>query len=433
MGLFTAILFSLSIATAPALAAAPSSVLAALRIAGTLTGGSMPTNSPEFTSMANAIDSNDYYGAALTAIQSSYGANYMIRRLAFQMQNPSLDASIVKDSDATAFLMAHFLGSSGVGAPSISKIWSNNMTCSAEVIRAGVETIVKVSDLTNAEKAMIDWRNALTCTSGQQAVDAAIAPVSGTPDAKITIPAKHVGGYITLSDRIGDTSFAQNGATAGTNLRYITGLWEIATGMDINAFSSVEARPQQVPRFVPENDPNFLSGQGQTACISCHGGGLASLNHGYGTLADLFNFDMNRGLMYYSAPSTNQRKSLGSNPNTRGNTLTCNMTTFTVCNPDSVGTNVNQSWDFSQTWGARGLLATMGWQGPSTGQGLNSLGSAIGKATVVYTHLAKRIQQELCPLGAISAKDMSTIAQVGQTSDDIRQMIAQVAANPACR
>jgi len=247
------------------------------------------------------------------------------------------------------------------------------------------------------------------------------------------MPAQHVCSYITLCDRVADTSFAQNGATAGTNLRYITGLWEIATGMEITEFASTEARSQQVPRFVPANDPNFIIGQGQTACISCHGGGLTSLNHGYGTLADLFNFDTGRGLMYYSAPSTGQRKSLGSNPNTRGNTLTCNMTTFTVCNPDSVGTNTNQSWDLSQTWGARGLLATMGWQGPSAGQGLSTLGAAIGKATVVYTHLAKRIQQELCPLGAISAKDLTTIAQVGQTSDDIRQMIAQVAANPACR
>ncbi len=430
---YSVVLMSMSLVS-NSFAATPAEIAAALRISGTITGGSIPTNSPEFQSMLTSIASNDYYGAALTAVQSNYGTNYLLRRLALQMQNPGLDASIVKDNDASAFLMAHFAGAQGV-TPSISKIWSNNLTCSARVTRAGVVTTVKVADLTAAEKLTIDWKNALTCVNGQQVVDAAAPqPQNNAPFTKITLPAKHVGGYLTLSDRPGDTSFAEYGATAGTNLRLVVGMWGIATGMDIVQFAAGDGRAQQVPRFVPSNDPNFLVGQGQSSCISCHAGGLVALNHGYGTMADLFNFDADRGgFMFYTTPATGTRKSLGSNGNRRGNTLTCNMTTFTECNADSVGTDVNQSWDLAPTWGARGLLNTLGWQGPTAGQGLNTLGTAIGKANIVYANLAKRIQGEVCPLATLTKAEISNIAAIGQSSDDIRQMIAQVAANPSCR
>lgn len=444
---YAAALFSVGLSSTLSFATDPAVVASALRMSNTLTGGSLPTNSPEFQSMVTSITSNDYYGAALTAIQSNYGSNYLLRRLALQMQNPLLDASIVNDSDASAFILAHFSGTTNGGmqtlAPSISKIWSDNLTCAVKVTRGGVLTTVKVADMTNAEKAAADWKSSLTCVPGQTVVDSlataaatAAAPMQALTVVNMTLPTKHVGGYLTLSDRPEDTSFAQYGATAGTNLRFITGMWEIATGMEIIAFASAEGRAQNVPRFVPENDTNFFpfKDQGQTACISCHAGGSAALNHGYATIADLFNFNANMGgFQYYTAQATGTRKSLGSDAGKRQSILTCNMTSFTECNQDSVGVGTSQSWDLAPTWGSRGLLNTMDWQGATTGQGLSTLGVALGKAGIVFKNLTLRIQREICPLGALPTTDLNAIAAVGQSSDDIRQMIAQLASNPACR
>ncbi len=423
-------------ATSSVEAAAPDAIVGALRISGIVTGGTMPTTSTDFTTMVGQVGSGDYYGAAMTAVQSQYGSGYLLRRLAFQMQNSAYNAAIVTDNDATAFLIAHFAGAGGL-APSISKIWSDNMTCTVNVTRGGTATQVHVADLTPAEKNMIDWRTALTCSAGQQAVDpvataAAVAADATAAPVLTTIPAKHVGGYATLSDRPGDASLAEVGATAGTNLRYIENIWMVATGMDLLAFASSDGRAQNVPRFVPENDPHFLIGNGQTACISCHAGGLPALNHGYSTVADLFDFSAD-GFSYIAAPNTGTMKSLGSNPGNRAKTLTCDLSKFTVCNPDSVGADPNQGWDLSGTWGARGLLTTMGWNGATAGQGLNSLGTAIGKAGIVYSNLVKRVMREICPLGAVPAKDVATITAAAQSSDDVRVLIAQVASNPACR
>jgi hypothetical protein len=430
---------AIGIMASSAQAAAPEAIVGALRISGIVTGGSMPTSSADFNTMVGQVGTGDFYGAALTAVQSQYGTSYILRRLAFQMQNAAYNAAIVNDNDATAFLMAHFAGVGGVNG--ISKLWSDNFTCTVNVTRNGATANIHVADLTTAEKNTIDFRTALTCTAGQSAVDliltnaaqAAAAANTTAPSVFITIPQKHVGGYTTLSDRINDTSFAELGATAGTNLRYIENIWMVATGMDLLAFASTEGRSQNVPRFVPENDPHFLLGSGQTACIACHAGGLPALNHGYSTLADLYDFDSGRGLTYNTAPSTGTMKSLGSNPNNRGKTATCDLTRFTVCNPDSVGADANQGWDLSATWGSRGLLATLGWTGATSGQGLNTLGAAIGKAGIVYANLVKRVMREICPLGAVPAKDITTITTAFQSSDDIKMVIAQVASNPACR
>jgi len=104
-----------------------------------------------------------------------------------------------------------------------------------------------------------------------------------------------------------------------------------------------------------------------------------------------------------------------------------------VCNPDSVGTDPNQTWDLATNWGARGVLTKLGWNAATAGQGLNSLGAAIGKAGIVYANMVKRVIKEVCPLGAIPDRDITQITQAVQASDDIKLMIAQVASNAACR
>src|SRR5262249_45172277 len=79
----------------------------ALRLSNTITGGFMPVSDPLFGQMVAMVSSGDVAGAAALAANSKYFANYLARRLALQMQSPSLDASISIDNDSTAFLIAH--------------------------------------------------------------------------------------------------------------------------------------------------------------------------------------------------------------------------------------------------------------------------------------------------------------------------------------
>jgi hypothetical protein len=207
-------------------------------------------------------------------------------------------------------------------------------------------------------------------------------------------------------------------------------------GLTLSQVASTDAHIQVVPRFVPESNANMFQGQGQAACISCHGGGMSSLNHGYSTLADLFDYDPNGngiGFTYNSAPSTGTMKSLGSNPGNRAAVSTCNLNNFQVCNPDSLGADPGQAWDVAATWQDNGTLAQMGWNGPTSGQGLNSLGAAIGQATLVYQNMTQRVINDVCPMGSLTPDEIGAISAQGQSADDLRQIVALVASQPSCR
>jgi hypothetical protein len=400
----------------------------ALRLANTITGGYMPSSDPIFAQMVAKVQAGDLAGAATLAADSKNFASYHARRLALQMQTPALDASTGTDNDATAFLIAHFVGANGV-PPSLSTIWSENATYL--VNRGG--TPVHAADLSAADLASVDWATDLVRTEGQTAVD-----LDGNP---VTIPAKHVGGYATLSDRANDNSFAMYGATAGTNLRYIEGIWEISTGLQLMDVASTNALTQNAPRFVPQYDPNFFQGKGQPACLACHGGGMSSLNHGYSTLADTFNFDPEDGFQYIASPTTATMKSLASDPDLRDDNATCNLSrkTLPVCNPDSIGADPNQGWNVSTTWSEMGVLGRMQWTGPTAGQGLNELGQAIGEAGIIYEYMTKRVVNEICPMGMFTADDVTRIARAANPfvtpagTDDIRTIVAMVASHASCQ
>lgn len=413
-----------------------SSTVTTLRLANMITGGYMSVDDPLFTQMLAKVQAGDVSGAAAIAADSRYFGNYLARRLALQMQSPSLDASIGKDNDATAFIIAHFVGGSNF-KPSISSLWSENATYLVDPTMSGQGK--HAADVGSAGLDSIDWSQSLIQMSGQTA-NVVTVNNGQSANAPGPIPEKHVGGYTTLSDRTNDASFAMYGATAGTNLRMIEGIWEIATGLQLTDVESTSALAQDVPRFVPEYNPNFFHGQGQAACISCHGGGMSSLNHGYATVADMFDFDSDDGFTYFANPTTATMKSLGSDPKKRNSTSTCNLTRTPtpVCNPDSAGVDPNQGWNVSTTWAAAGVLNTMGWTGPTAGQGLNALGNAIGKARIVYEYLTKRVINEICPLGTFSADDISRIAASANPNvqpagtDDVRTIVVQVASNPSC-
>ena len=251
---------------------------------------------------------------------------------------------------------------------------------------------------------------------------------------------KHVGGYTTLSDRANDGSFATYGATAGTNLRMIEGIWEISTGLTLMDVASQTASPQQAPRFVPEYDPSFFQGQGQPACISCHGGGMSSLNHGYATVANVFDVTGN-GFTFISTPTVDTMKSLGSNPGNRGRVQACNLTRTPtpVCNPESPDVDPQQGWDVSQIWMQTGVLRTMGWMAPMQGQGLQELGYSIAQSWIVYQYLTQRVIGELCPLGTFTTDEINRISATANPwgdpagSDDLRTIVAQVAASSGCQ
>lgn len=403
-----------------------------LRLSNTITGGLLPATDPVFEQMRVKVQAGDIKGAALLATTTPYYVNYLAKRLAFQMQSPALDASIITDSDATAFLIAHFTEVGGQ-KPSISTIWSENATYLVNVTAGGVTTQVHAAGLTAAQLSAVNWQTDLVRVAGQNAKTAA--------NVAIQIPLKHVGGYITLSDRAGDNSFSMYGATAGTNLRMIEGLWQIATGLTLVDVQSSFARPQDVPRFIPEYDMNFFKGVGQAACISCHGGGFASLNHGYATVADTFDFDSRIGLVYIATPTTNTKKSLGSDPQQRAINSVCDLTRTPtpVCNPDSLGADANQAWDLNATWASTGTLLKMGWTGLVRGEGLNQLGQELGKAAIVYKFFTKRIVREICPMGVFSEEEVGKIADLANPfalvkgTDDIRTLIAEVAAHETCQ
>ena len=253
----------------------------ALRMSNTITGGLLPTSDPLFAQMVSKIQGGNLVGAANLAASSNYFAKYLARRLALQMQNPALDASISMDSDASSFLIAHFIGAGAI-KPSISSIWSENATYLINMTVNGASTPTHSADLTAAQLAAVNWTTSLVQVPGQKA-KSNVNPGGGP----VAIPVKHVGGYVTLSDRVGDTSFAAFGATSGTNLRMIEGIWQVATGYSLVQVESAQAGANAVPRFVPEVNPNFFHGQGQPACISCHGGGMSSLTHGYAAVASL--------------------------------------------------------------------------------------------------------------------------------------------------
>lgn len=436
IALIGGLLFSLSLKPASA-AMDVAATVTALRLANTITGGYMPTSDPLFAQMVSKVQAGDVQGAAQIAAQSKHFANYLARRLAFQMQNPGLDASIVTDSDATAFLVAHFVGV-GSNPPSISKIWSDNSTY---LINTGDPARpVHAADLTAAQVAALDWSTALVQVAGQTVQTLAAAEGTNITTAGGALPEKHVGGYVTLSDRINDNSFAMYGATAGTNLRMIEGIWEIATGLTLVDVGSASAgQAYMAPRFIPENNPNFFHGQGQPACLSCHGGGMANIQHGYSTVADVFNFDAAKGFVYQSNPPTQLRKSLGSDSKKRAQTLACNLAKnpTAVCNPDSADVDPNQGWDLS-VWNRTGVLNTMGWTGPITGQGLNELGKAIGQTKIVYQFMTQRVIKEVCPMGAFTSGEVEAIAAAANPyatpagTDDVRTIVAMVASHPSC-
>lgn len=396
---------------------------AALRMRNSITGGTMPLSDPLFQQMVAAATAGDLVGAARIAAGSKYFAGYLARRLAKQMQNPSLDATDIPDSDATTFLVAHFTGAGGT-TPRISNIFSENATylvfnSQGEAVHAG--------DLSENEKMTIDWTNMIRM-GGQQDGNG------------FYIPVKHVGGYATLSDRNNDGSLALYGATAGTNLRYIEAIWEIATGLTLTDVSSSAVSASATPRFIPVYDPSFFQGQGQPACLSCHGGGMSSVNHGYATVANTFDVTGN-GFTFVQNITTNTMKSLGSDPGSRARNQACNLsrTPTPVCNPESPDVDPNQGWDLSPVWPRTGVLRTMGWMAPLQGQGLQSLGYSITQSWIVYQFLTQRVIGELCPLGTFTAAEINRIASMANAwgdpagTDDIRTIVANVAASPGCQ
>ena len=165
------------------------------------------------------------------------------------------------------------------------------------------------------------------------------------------------------------------------------------------------------------------------------------MNHGYATVADVFDYKTNLGLVYIAVPTTQTRKSLGSDPEKRAANNTCDLTRApaSVCNPDSVGADPNQAWDLTKTWSNTGVLLRMGWKAETSGEGLNSLGKALGQAGIVYQFLTKRVITEICPMGVFTEKEIRNIADqanpfsANQGTDDVRTIVAMVAAHSSCQ
>ena len=181
----------LSLAARPAYAIDQASTVIALRLASTITGGTMSVTDPLFTQMVSRVQANDIQGAALIAAKSKYFANYLAKRLAFQMQSPALSISGISDSDGTAFLIAHFTGAAGK-PPSISTIWSENETYLVNIPINSVMTPTHINQVAGNSgfkiaPGGIDWSTQLTTGGPQQAVDF-LASQNPNPKSYLSIP-----------------------------------------------------------------------------------------------------------------------------------------------------------------------------------------------------------------------------------------------------
>jgi hypothetical protein len=81
----------------------------------------------------------------------------------------------------------------------------------------------------------------------------------------------------------------------------------------------------------------------------------------------------------------------------------------------------------------------MGWNGPTSGNGLNALGAAVGQASLTYQFMTTRVINEICPTGTIPAATQAAIASQAQNNDvtpgalgGFATIVANVASNPAC-
>jgi hypothetical protein len=402
---------------------------------GTVLGGLMPTSSAQFAQMVTDIESGNYAAAAQVAVSTPYFGAYLARRMAKEMQNVTLTETGVPDNDASTFIVAHLLNgntnttNTGVNG-GINALFSDDVTCLVNVNGTNTHAM----KLTAAQLAAVNWQTQIVCTPGQQ--DTA---------GPTTIPDADTGGFTTLSSAVADGSYAMNAFTAGTNLRGVEYLYEIGLGATLLGMAiPTGASPILAPPFVPENDPNFLVGQGQPACISCHGGGAPNLVHGYATVADIFNFDPTKGFTYIANPTPATMKSLGSNAATRTQVESCITnhtypTGFTTCDPDSQGNSTSQAWDLS-SWKTGGLLASWGWTGATSGTGLKSLGAAIGSSAQMYQFMVQRVIGEICPTGTISAATQNQYAATAQALEAtpngtgaFASIVESVASDPACR
>jgi hypothetical protein len=312
----------------------------------------------------------------------------------------------------------------------MNTIYTDNSTYRVNV--SGNST--PANQLTLSQLFAVNWQTDLIRSDGQ------FASLRSNP---VQIDAANVGGFFTASTGGGnDNSIASYGGTAGTNLRWAEALWEVSMGLSLPQLVNGTPDQPDAPAFVPSNDPNFFTGTGQPACISCHGAGGSSLMHGFATFADIFDFT-NQGLIYNTSPLVNQQKSLGSNFTTRNAVLNCllgkSYPAGTPCNPKSNSQNVapTQKWDLSQ-WQSGGLLAYMGWTGATSGTGLNSLGSGIANAALTYQFMVSRVLSEICPNSGMSLETRATIATTAQTLDQgsgnnpFGYIVATIAADPNC-
>lgn len=455
------------IAAPPARGASTAVTVQALRMAGRITCGLMPASDPAFQAMVSKLSGSppDYMGAAAAAVASPYFAQCLVRRMAKEMMTPSMSAGGVPDNDATTFIVATLTGIPGQ-TPGISKLWSDDATYLIKVAGASCAAFGDANcstggsapsgvpgstgpychalDLGPAQLAAVSWQTDLVrvpnlqCATNLQASKFGTSPVI----EYVPIPASDTAGYLTLSDRPNDGSYAVYGFEAGTNLRGIEGMYEIATGYDIPSMETDLPPPLtslegDAPAFVPAGNLNFANAVTQTACLACHGGGVSNTRHGYSALADLFDYPnaakTNIGF-YPSLPPVTVRKSNGSNASIRGLVAACTTANYLTnnCNPYSGGVDdVGLSWDLSD-WSPVASGA-WGWTGPTSGHGWNALGAALGKSGIVYTYMVQRVVSEICPpSSSLPPQTISQIAAQAMKNDSFAYIVEAVASNPGC-
>jgi hypothetical protein len=447
----------------------------AIRMDGIITGGAIPYSDPVFTNMVSAIEAGNYVQAATDAVNSTYFPYYLPRRMAKEMMNNQMSEAGIIENDGEAFIVANWLGLAGT-QPSIGAVWSQNATYCADVSKPGVGVGASQSENEGAcvasgknlvhityagDPLSWDWTNLLYKVNEQQANG--FDPLNGETGKNVTILPRDVGGYMTLvDDEQGEanTNFASFAFVAGTNLRAIEYLYEIAFGVTLASMENTAGvTADMTPKFIPSDNPNFMNGNNQAACVACHAGGASSRLHGYAAFADLWDYDPGQTRAFYNGnpnyvinPNTAYQtgalgKSFGSNNDQgiRAGVGQCVDQTDYVCNPSSPGISA-QGWDLSY-WQTAGVLSRWGWNGAISGNGLQALGAAVGQATGVYTNMVQRVINEICPLGSFSQTQIDNMGSAAMSQESAAQsssthvstdqgaygyIVVHVASDPSC-
>jgi len=210
----------------------------------------------------------------------------------------------------------------------------------------------------------------------------------------------------------------------------IRGIWTVSPGC--RSRLRLERRlVQYVPGSCREYRSQLLPRTGQDACISCHGGGLTALNHGYSTVGDLWDSTPPTACLLRDPHDRHPEVArLRPQEALRQRDVQPDAEADAGVQPGQLRNRSQPGLDLSITWGRAG--SSTSWAGaPEERPGLAALGAALGQATSVYQNSPGARSRDL-PHRHVQPDGHRPDRGSRQGADDIRVIVAQVASSSTC-